>query len=405
MARAAAPVQRIVRPAEGVLSGLPGAVTDLAVSRDGRHLVAAHFGQDAVSVIDIATLAVVSTVCGIAEPYAVSTADRAYVRSASIVEDSVVAVDLTSGAQLAAREIGVGAQGLAVSPEGDRLYVARVTDDSAEIAVIDVESGTVSSIPVAHVAGAAIDTVRINKGGTRLYAAMTTTAGGALLMIDVRSGQVQTVQVGESIGDIAVDGNDRRVFTTGWDPEFGGVLRIVDTASARLVHTIAIGGLPVGLLVTGGAVYVADGDDLVVIEERRELIEHQVLSMLGRSGAGPRIWGKCSPAGEHFIPRSGTLTPDLLARVLHPMLAERLDGRLSAPPREKIPLIVAASSPRTPWYCSGCPHSASTAVPDGQPVGIGIGCHSITTYMPEERVGRSIGITQMGGEGAQWVGM
>ena len=275
VARAAAPVQRIVRPADGVLSGLPGAVTDLAVSRDGRHLVAAHFGQDAVSVIDIATLAVVSTVCGIAEPYAVSTADRAYVRSASIVEDSVVAVDLTSGAQLAAREIGVGAQGLAVSPEGDRLYVARVTDDSAEIAVIDVESGTVSSIPVAYVAGASIDTVRINKGGTRLYAAMTTTAGGALLMIDVRSGQVQTVQVGESIGDIAVDGNDRRVFTTGWDPEFGGVLRIVDTASARLVHTIAIGGLPVGLLVTGGAVYVADGDDLVVIDAATARVVHR----------------------------------------------------------------------------------------------------------------------------------
>ena len=70
-------------------------------------------------------------------------------------------------------------------------------------------------------------------------------------MVDLRSGQVETVEVGESIGDIAVDRNDRRVFTTGWDPEFGGVLRIVDTASARMVHTIAVGGLPTGLLVSG----------------------------------------------------------------------------------------------------------------------------------------------------------
>lgn len=264
--RPAAAVNRIASPAEGVLSGLPGAVTDLAVSHDGRHLVAAHYGQDAVSIIDVATLAVVATVSGIAEPYAVSIANRAYVRSASVTADSVVAVDLDSGAQLAAREIGTGAQGLAVSPDGDLLYVARVTDDAAEIAVIDVESGAVSTIPVARAAGASIDTVRINRAGTRLYAALTTAAGGALLTIDVRNGQVQTVGVGESIGDIAVDRNDRRIFMTGWDPELGGVLRIVDTASARLIHTIAIGGLPVGLLVTGGAVYVADGEDVVVID-------------------------------------------------------------------------------------------------------------------------------------------
>ena len=293
--RAAAHPVRITRPAEGMLTGLPGAVTDLAVSHDGRHLVAAHYGQDSVSIIDVATLAVVAAVSGIAEPYAVSIAERAYVRSASIAEDSVVAVDLDSGEQLAAREIGTGAQGLAVSPDGDLLYVARVSDEAAEIAIIDVESGSVSTIPVARAAGASIDTVRINRTGTRLYAALTTETGGALLMIDVRNGQVQTVHVGESIGDIAVDRNDRRIFMTGWDPELGGVLRIVDTASARLVHTIAIGGLPVGLLVTGGAVYVADGEDVVVIDAstarvlRRTAIGRPV-SCLAVSQDGTRLY-------------------------------------------------------------------------------------------------------------------
>lgn len=264
--RVAAVPARITHPAEGAVSGLPGAVTDLAVSRDGRHLVAAHYGQDAVSVIDIATLDVIATVPGIGEPSAVTTTDRAYVRSASLAEDSVVAVDLVSGTPLAARELGAGAQGLAVSPTGDSLYVARVTDDGADIAVIDIESGALSTIPLVRAAGVSVDTVRINRAGTRLYAGLTTPAGGALLMIDVRNGQVRNVPVGESIGEIAVDQNDRRVFTTGWDPEFGGVLRIVDTSTARLVHTIAIGGLPIGLLVTGGAVYVADGEDVVVID-------------------------------------------------------------------------------------------------------------------------------------------
>lgn len=258
--------QRVAHPAEGVLSGLPGAVTDLSVSSDGRHLVAAHYGEDAVSVIDVETLTVASTVSDIAEPYAVTTADRAYVRSASIAEDSVVAVDLESGSQLATREVGVGAQGLVVGPGGDRLYVARVTDGQAEVAVVHVESGAISTIPVARAAGVSIDTVRINPAGTRLYAALTTAAGGALVMIDLRSARVQTVAVGESIGDIAVDGADRRVFVTGSDAELGAVLRIVDTASARLMHTLPMGGTPVALLVTGGAVYVADGEDVVTID-------------------------------------------------------------------------------------------------------------------------------------------
>lgn len=264
--RSATQLQRVVRPVEGVLSEMPGAVTDLAVSRDGRHLIAAHYGVDTLSIIDVATLAVVATAAGIAEPYAVSAADRVYVRSASITDDTVVAVDLASGAQLAARAIGVGAQGMAVSPDGARLYVARAADGSVDIAVIDVESGAISTIPVTRGAGVSVDTVRINRSGTRLYAALTTAAGGALVMVDIRTGQVQTVAVGESIGDIAVDSNDRRVFITGWTPESGGVLRIVDTASARLVHTLAIGGLPVGVLVTGGVVYVADGEDVVVID-------------------------------------------------------------------------------------------------------------------------------------------
>ena len=264
--RSAAHLQAVVHPAEGVLSGLPGAVTDLSVSGDGRHLVVAHYGEDTVSVIDVATLTVASTISDIAEPYAISTADRAYVRSASIAEDNVVAVDLESGSQLATREVGVGAQGLVVGPGGDRLYVARVTDGRVDVAVINVESGAINTIPVVNAPGASVDTIRINPAGTRLYAALTTVTGGALAMIDVRTGRVQTVPVGETIGDIAIDRADRRVFVTGTDADLGGVLRIIDTATARLVHTLPMGGLPVGLLITGGAVYVADGETVVAID-------------------------------------------------------------------------------------------------------------------------------------------
>src|SRR5690606_8369924 len=68
-------------------------------------------------------------------------------------------------------------------------------------------------------------------------------------------------------------------------------------------------------------------------------------------------------------------------------------------PRERIALA-ADLPPRTPYFCSGCPHNRSTAVPEGSVAGGGIGCHGMAQFTR----GRASGATQMGGEGAQWVG-
>ncbi len=264
--RAGASLHPVGRLAEGVLAGLPGAVTGLAVSRDGAHLVAAHYGEDAVSLIDTAALEVTATVSGIAEPYAVAAADRAYLRSASSSEDTVVAVDLLTGAALADREVGVGAGGLAAGPAGDSLYVARSVDDVVDIAVIRVESGEVSVIPVTRAAGASIDSVRINPAGTRLYAALTTAAGGALVVVDIRTGQVRTVPIGAAIGEIAVHSDDRRVFVTGWDAARGATLYVVDVPSARVAGSVAIDAQPLAVLAAGSVVYVAHGERVSVLD-------------------------------------------------------------------------------------------------------------------------------------------
>ena len=44
-------------------------------------------------------------------------------------------------------------------------------------------------------------------------------------------------------------------------------------------------------------------------------------------------------------------------------------------------------------------------MPDGALVGGGIGCHSMVALMDAERVGEIVGLTAMGNEGAQWIGM
>ena len=60
-----------------------------------------------------------------------------------------------------------------------------------------------------------------------------------------------------------------------------------------------------------------------------------------------------------------------------------------------IPLVA-----RSPYFCSGCPHNRSTKVPEGSMAAAGIGCHTLAILM-DRNTG---GVTQMGGEGANWVG-
>src|SRR6202521_601350 len=55
---------------------------------------------------------------------------------------------------------------------------------------------------------------------------------------------------------------------------------------------------------------------------------------------------------------------------------------------------------RTPYFCSGCPHNSSTVVPEGMRAYAGIGCHFMAQWMDRS----TLGFTQMGGEGANWIG-
>jgi indolepyruvate ferredoxin oxidoreductase len=166
----------------------------------------------------------------------------------------------------------------------------------------------------------------------------------------------------------------------------------------------------------------ADGlDEIIVVEEKRAFLESALRAELyGHSGA-PRITGKRDAAGQPLFGTDGVLTVDAIADGLarrlsaiggFPSLAEGRPGQAGAGrgsasltrPRSPLP-IAAVSSPRTPYFCSGCPHNSSTKVPGGSLVGAGIGCHALVLLVGSEDVGEVTGLTQMGGEGAQWNGM
>jgi indolepyruvate ferredoxin oxidoreductase len=144
--------------------------------------------------------------------------------------------------------------------------------------------------------------------------------------------------------------------------------------------------------------------EIVVIEEKRSFIETAVKNVLYGMPDAPRIHGKQGPDGRTLLTEAGELHPDLIAGALAKRLPdiEPVQAWSVRRKRERIAIPLLA---RTPYFCSGCPHNSSTKVPQGTLVGAGIGCHTMALFMEPEQVGDIIGVSQMGGEGAMWIGM
>ncbi|KOG24351.1 indolepyruvate ferredoxin oxidoreductase family protein [Streptomyces viridochromogenes] len=152
----------------------------------------------------------------------------------------------------------------------------------------------------------------------------------------------------------------------------------------------------------------ADGlDQVVVVEEKRPFLETAVKEILyGRPGA-PAVHGKQDQDGRSLFSRSGELDADSIATGLSRVFAA-LGIEAARAWRQRPRPRTALSLPlldRSPYYCSGCPHNTSTTAGGDSLVGAGIGCHSMVVFMDPEQVGTVVGMTQMGGEGAQWIGM
>ncbi|MGP4015908.1 indolepyruvate ferredoxin oxidoreductase family protein [Saccharopolyspora sp. 5N708] len=147
--------------------------------------------------------------------------------------------------------------------------------------------------------------------------------------------------------------------------------------------------------------------EIVVVEEKRSFLEPAIKEILYGRPDAPAVHGKTGPDGKTLFSELGELDPDRIARGLAGRLTAHGEvAAISAWQQRRRPeRIAVALLARTPYFCSGCPHNSATKVPDGTLVGAGIGCHTMALFMDPDQVGDVVGITQMGGEGAQWIGM
>jgi indolepyruvate ferredoxin oxidoreductase len=175
-------------------------------------------------------------------------------------------------------------------------------------------------------------------------------------------------------------------------------------------------GMPWPLEADGVRSFAEGLEEILVVEEKRQIIEYQLKEMLynWKEGVRPRVVGKFDETGEWpaphhawLLPPTAELTPSIVARAIAARIgrfhtSERIREQLSfleakdqALAKPKLALM------RMPYFCPGCPHNLSTRVPEGSCALGGVGCHLMAVSMGRN----TVTISQMGGEGATWLGM
>ena len=144
-------------------------------------------------------------------------------------------------------------------------------------------------------------------------------------------------------------------------------------------------------------------DTILVVEEKRPLIETQIRDILYTEDQRPVVIGKTDEKGLTLFASHGVLEPHEIALAIAARIRDRavkacataLQSRL-ATARNQADLVR-----RVPYFCAGCPHNSSTVLPEGARGYAGIGCHWLAQFVPGRK---TEGSTHMGGEGANWVG-
>ena len=245
----------------------------------------------------------------------------------------------------------------------------------------------------------------------KVYAALAYVRANGLdrIVYDSPKARLGIVTTGKSYGDVMQALNDL------------GITKDVARDIGLRVYKVAM-SWP---LEPQGARRFADGlEEILVVEEKRQLIEYQIKEELYNWKEGvraPRVVGKFDdsgewsrsggrPAGTWLLPAHYEHSPAMVAKAI----AQRLEklgmaNRLGSQFRERLAFLdfkekilrrPRVTAVRQPYFCSGCPHNTSTHVPEGSRATAGIGCHFMAVWMNRS----TATFTHMGAEGAPWIG-
>jgi YVTN family beta-propeller protein len=203
--------------------------SDIVVNSAGTRAYVTMKGNASVAVIDTATMKVVD------------------VNPSTSTVDSI--------------KVGSTPAGIAISPDGTRLYVTN--SGSSTVSVIDTTlNKEISRITV----GSQPSGIAVSPDGNKLY--VTLRYSDSLATVNLANNLVSTVKVGDSPREVALTPDGTRAVVTNYD----GTVSVVDitTTTPKVVATITTGGpklQPAGVAISadGTLAYVANGKDTVSV--------------------------------------------------------------------------------------------------------------------------------------------
>jgi len=176
-------------------------------------------------------------------------------------------------------------------------------------------------------------------------------------------------------------------------------------------HEMGLGVYKIGLVWPlereGLMRFASQAEEVLVIEEKHGVVERQVKEAFYHLPAArrPRVSGKTDPAGAPLLAEYEEMRPHRIAAEVAARIKAvsgiDLTGqavRLAELPNTAVPPDWVQ---RKPYFCAGCPHNTSTRLPEGSHGFAGIGCHFMVSWMDRE----TSNLTQMGGEGVNWLGL
>ncbi len=191
---------------------------------------------------------------------------------------------------------------------------------------------------------------------------------------------------------VVMDGPTRRIGIVAAGKTFLDVLQALDDLGVDHAMAASIGlcvykvGMVWPLDTESAQGFAGDLEEILVIEEKRPVLEPQFKEMLYHRPANrrARVVGKTEETGAPLVPPAGELTPAIIARAI----ARRLDrfdrsGRVG----ERLALLGADRERRArrrrrrtppsalPYFCSGCPTTPRPWCPTAAATPAGIGCH------------------------------
>lgn len=236
----------------------------VAVNPTGTKAYVANILSGTVTAINTGTLTSTS-ITGLSGPFGLAVSpdgDELYVSQNGVSPygsgTTVNVIDTSTNASLATVTVGTGPQGIAFTPDGAKAYVANYGDGTGTpgytVTVINTSTRSTSTITLATGSGAYA--VAVSPTGSRAYVANS--ADNTVSVINTSDDTVAGVVTGlNSPKGVAVSSDGSKVFVTN---SGNNTVSVIDTSTNTISGTVSVGTSPIGITVdpTGRYVYVAN---------------------------------------------------------------------------------------------------------------------------------------------------